>query len=108
MALLTAPLLAVALASPILIASGIGWEYAGVILPATTGIALLAWVLNLAFLPWMQRLGKWKWLQIFLIGGLMISVSMVILKVLHGQLPPQAERLAMIRYVNAFAVNTII
>ena len=38
----------------------------------------------------------------------MISVSMVILKVLHGQLPPQAERLAMIRYVNAFAVNTII
>ena len=108
MALLTAPLLAVALASPILIASGIGWEYAGVILPATTGIALLAWALNLAFLPWMQRLGKWKWLQIFLIGGLMISVSMVILKVLHGQLPPQAERLAMIRYVNAFAVNTII
>ncbi len=108
MALLTAPLLAVALASPILIASGLGWEYAGLILPATTGIALLAWSLNLAFLPWMQRLGKWKWLQIFLIGGLMIGVSFLVIRLLHGQLPPQAERLSMIRYVNAFAVNTII
>lgn len=108
MAFLTAPLLAVALASPILIASGLGWEYAGLILPATTGIALLAWSLNLALLPWMQRLGKWKWLQIFLIGGLMICVSFLVIRIMHGQLPPQAERLSMVRYVNAFAVNTII
>lgn len=107
-ALLTIPLLAVGFVGPIFIAAGLEARLLLLVLPAVFGICTVAWALNLAFLRLRHRLGRWRWLQIFIIGGSMIGLSGVMALLFHDNLPPQAERLTAIRYVNAFAVNAII
>ncbi len=108
MAFLTAPVLAVTFASPVLIAADIVREYIWYVLPMTIGVCLLSWTLNIGFLRFRERLGNWKWVQILVVGGLLIGVSLVLYQIFLPVLPPAAERLVAIRYVNAFAVNTVI
>jgi two-component system, LytTR family, sensor kinase len=107
-ALLTAPILALGLASPIFIASGLSVEYAWPILPGGFILCMIAWTLNIGFLRFRERLGWWKWVQIFIIGGLMIGLSFGVIHFIHPLMPPQGDRLSAIRYVNAFALNAII
>ncbi len=107
-AALTAPLLAIGFVSPILIASGRDLSIAWIAVPLASVLCFVAWTFNIAFLRFRERLGKWKWLQIFIVGGFMIGLSFVGFYFVTPLLPPEAQKLAMIRYLNAFALNTII
>jgi two-component system, LytTR family, sensor kinase len=107
-AFLTAPLLAIALASPIVIASGLPMEDAWPIFPAGLVLCMIAWSLNIGFLRFRERLGWWKWIQIFILGGCMIGLSFFVIYLLEPVMPPQGARLSAMRFVNAFALNAII
>jgi two-component system, LytTR family, sensor kinase len=107
-ALLTSPLLAFAFASPILIASGLGIGLIWMVIPGGMAVCLIAWTLNIGFLRYRERLGKWRGLQVLIIGGLMIGVSSLAFYLVGDRLPENALRLGAIRYINALAVNTII
>lgn len=107
-ALFTAPLLALGFVSPILIAAELDFLEVWPAFPGAVMVSMLAWTLNIGFLRLRHRLGKWRWLQIFLIGGVMICISGLLYLLFHDLLPKHAERFVLIRYVNAFAVNAII
>lgn len=107
-ALVTTPLLAVGFAAPIFIAAGFGMELLWLMAPVMIGICLMAWGINLAFLRFRERLGWWKWLQVFIVGGVMVAFSFVVQAFFGEFLPPAAHRMSAIRFVNPFAINAII
>jgi two-component system, LytTR family, sensor kinase len=107
-ALLTTPLLTVGFVGPIFIAAEFALEFIWIIFPGVIGICMVAWTLNIGFLRFRERLGRWKWLQVFILGGFMIGISFVMYALFGQYLPPLASRLSGIRFVNAFAINAII
>jgi two-component system, LytTR family, sensor kinase len=107
-ALLTSPMLALGLASPIFIASGLSVELAWPMLPGSVFLCLVAWSLNIGFLKFRAQLGRWKWVQVLVIGGAMIGLSYGVVHLITPYVPPHASRLTAIRFVNAFALNAII
>ncbi|MFN8397278.1 MAG: sensor histidine kinase [Bacteroidia bacterium] len=107
-ALLTLPLLAFGFAGPIFILSGGGVNRLAFIAMGASMVGTIAWSANLAVLSTFRKLKWWAWLQVPVIGGVMVLVSTLVINAFHDSLPPVAQQYASIRYVNAFALNAII
>lgn len=107
-ALLTLPLVASGFAGPIFILSGGGINRLGFIALGASIVGSIAWTANLTVLSMFRKLKWWAWLQVPVIGGVMILISTLVINGFHDSLPPMATQFASIRYVNAFALNAII
>ena len=108
MALVTVPLIGVALVLPIFIASGVPLYYLWFMLPGVTGMVGMAWAFNLLLLRWGRLWRGWPWMQVLVGSAFMVAVSSLAFLVVDSLLPPEVARLHWIRFVNIIAVNALI
>jgi two-component system LytT family sensor kinase len=115
-AVLTAPLIAIILVTPIILAGSLPVRFFWIMTPAITTFVLLAWAFNMALLRIRHIWGPYPWLQVPVVVSIMFGVSILIFYVASTwiQLPEvrtlvaMEDRFAWIRIVNITAVNTII
>lgn len=115
-ALVTAPLIAIILVTPIILASDLPLRFFWVMTPAITTFVTLAWALNISLLRFRHLLGPYPWLQIPIAASVMMGVSIFLFYAMADLLTlpdvmtlmSMEQRFTFIRFVNISAVNTII
>ena len=107
-ALITAPLIGAAMATPLFIVSNLEFLYFWVMISAVTMLVTISWTLNILVLKFRQKFGRFPWLQIFMVSGAMILVSVAMERIIQPELPEELNRLPLVRFVNVLVVNTII
>jgi two-component system, LytTR family, sensor kinase len=115
-ALVTAPLIAIILVTPIILAGSLPMHFFWVMAPMLTIFVLLAWVINIGLLHIRHWWGSWHWVQVIIATALVFAVAFALFEALRGLLNVEDEqavlalqsRLMVIRLVNISAVNTII
>jgi two-component system, LytTR family, sensor kinase len=115
-AVVTAPLIAIILVTPIILASDLPLRFFWIMTPAITAFISIAWALNIGLLRIRHIWGPYPWLQIPLAAGIMMGVSLLLfysmseMLNLHdlATLMSIQNRFTFIRFVNISAVNILI
>lgn len=107
-ALITAPLIALMLATPIYVTAAYERFNFFAMWAGGSGIIGLAWFLNIGVINLIKKEWILSWRRIFVVGAVMFCISYVGIFFLGDRIPLKGLGLDAIRVVNILAVNTVI
>lgn len=107
-ALITSPIMAVAMVTPIFIVSGVDFSLYWFALPLASFAIFMNWMVNITIIIKINKQWTKRWVRILLSSAIMITLAYLGFKVAKPQLPITEFRIDLLRSLNIIAVNAII
>ncbi len=105
-ALITSPIIAVLLVTPLYLVSGLQHYSMEILLPAAMLLVFMVWCIQIAFIYFLPQLKNWQRLIIVIITDLILAT--IVFELVHPQLPYSLWKVHLARSLNVISINSIV